>query len=57
MSDWYSPLLSTLNSSDALALQQIFRSIGQEIARLNKEIADLKRNTDSDSSTQKYRLR
>lgn len=57
MADWFSPLLSTLNSSDALALQQIFRSIAQELARLNKEIEDLKTSATVANGVQKNKLR
>jgi hypothetical protein len=57
MADWYSPLLSTLNSSDALALQQIVRSIAQELARLNKEIEDLKTGSTVTNNVQKNKLR
>jgi hypothetical protein len=57
MADWYSPLLSTLTSSDALALQQIIRSIGQELARLNKELEDLKSGNISYSDVQRSKLR
>lgn len=57
MADWFSPLLSTLNSSDALALQQIIRSIGQELARLNKEIEDLKTGSTVNNGLQKNKLR
>ena len=57
MAEWFSPLLSTLNSSDALALQQIIRSIGQELARLNKEIEDLKTGSTVNNGLQKNKLR
>lgn len=57
MADWNSPLLSTLTSSDALALQQIIRSIGQELARLNKEIEDIKSGSTVTNGVQKNRLR
>lgn len=40
--DWTSPQVNTLSSVDSFALQQIFKSISQEFARLNREIADLK---------------
>jgi len=40
--NWNSPLLGTLESVDALALQQIFRSLAFELARLNNEIEQLK---------------
>jgi hypothetical protein len=56
VTDWYSPLLSTLTSSDALALQQIFRSLGQEIARLNREIQELKEVAGYNGFPQKSRL-
>lgn len=57
MADWISPLLSTLKSDDALALQQIFRSISQEFARLNKEVTDLKNATGSRDNSITSRLR
>ena len=57
MADWFTPLLSTLNSSDPLALQQIFRSISQEFARLNKEIDDLKARTGGGDMTNKSKVR
>lgn len=43
--NWNSPLLGTLESVDALALQQIFRSLAFELARINKEIDQLKGGT------------
>jgi len=57
MADWFSPLLSTLTSSDALALQQIIRSIGQELARLNREIEDLKTGNTVTNGVQRNKLR
>lgn len=57
MADWTTPLLSMLKSTDALALQQIFRSISQEFARLNKEIEDLKARTGGGDMTNKSRVR
>jgi len=39
---WQPPFLSVLNSSDKDALQSIFRSLQAELARMEKEIQDLK---------------
>jgi hypothetical protein len=57
MADWFSPLLSTLKSSDALALQQIVRSIAQELVRLEKEIQDLKNGNTTSGNVQINKLR
>jgi uncharacterized protein YlxW (UPF0749 family) len=57
MADWTNPNVNVLTSSDALALQQIFRSISQEFARLNKEITDLKNATSSRDNSMTSKLR
>jgi len=39
---WQPPFLSVLNSSDKDALQSIFRSLQTELAKMAKEIEELK---------------
>ena len=38
MKTWNSPIVNALKTSDAIALQQIFASLSQEIGRINDEI-------------------
>jgi regulator of replication initiation timing len=41
--NWTSPLLGTLKTADAVAIQQIVQSIAVEINRLNMEIEELRK--------------
>ena len=38
MKTWNSPIVNALKTSDAIALQQIFASLSQEIGRINDKI-------------------
>ena len=41
MKTWNSPIVNALKTSDAIALQQIFASLSQEIGRINDKIAQM----------------
>lgn len=40
---WTSPLLGTLKTADAVAIQQIVQSIAVEINRLSREVEELRK--------------
>ena len=42
MKAWTNPIINALQTTDAVALQQIFASLSQEFNRLNNEIEQLK---------------
>jgi len=41
MKTWNSPIVNALKTSDAIALQQIFASLSQEIGRINEKIEQM----------------
>ena len=41
MRTWNRPIVNPLKTSDAIALQQIFASLSQEIGRINDKIAQM----------------
>lgn len=41
--NWTSPLLGTLKTADAVAIQQIVQSIAIEINRLSREVDELRK--------------
>ena len=41
MKTWNSPIVNALKTSDAIAFQQIFASLSQEIGRINDKIAQM----------------
>ena len=41
MKTWNSPIVNALKTSDAIALQQIFASLSQEIGRINDKIEQM----------------
>jgi hypothetical protein len=41
MRTWNSPIVNALKTSDAIALQQIFASLSQEIGRINDKIEQM----------------
>ena len=41
MKTWNSPIVNALKTSDAIALQQIFASLSQEIGRINDKIEQI----------------
>jgi len=41
--NWTSPLLGTLKSTDAVAIQQIVQSIAIELNRLSREVEELRK--------------
>ena len=41
MKTWNSPIVTALKTSDAIALQQIFASLSQEIGRINDKIEQM----------------
>jgi len=41
MRTWNSPIVNALKTDDAIALQQIFSSLSQEIGRINEKIEQM----------------
>ena len=41
MKTWNSPIVNALKTNDAIALQQIFASLSQEIGRINDKIEQM----------------
>ena len=41
MKTWNSPIVNALKTTDAIALQQIFASLSQEIGRINDKIEQM----------------
>jgi hypothetical protein len=41
--NWTSPLLGTLKTDDAVAIQQIVQSIAMELNRLSREVDELRK--------------
>ena len=41
MKTWNNPIVNALKTSDAIALQQIFASLSQEIGRINDKIEQM----------------
>jgi len=41
MNTWTNPIVNALKTDDAVALQQIFSSLSQEIGRMNEKIQQL----------------
>jgi len=41
MKTWNTPIVNALKTDDAIALQQIFSSLSQEIGRINEKIEQI----------------
>jgi hypothetical protein len=57
MQAWTNPIINALQTTDAVALQQIFASLSQEFGRLNKEIEQLKIENSKNSRKDYQRIR
>ncbi len=57
MQNWTSPIVNALKSTDALALQQIFSALSQELGRMNEEIQQLKIETNRNNRKDYQRIR
>ena len=57
MKTWNSPIVNALQTTDAVALQQIFASLSQEFNRLNKEIEQLKIENSKNSRKDYQRIK
>ena len=57
MQAWTNPIINALQTTDAVALQQIFASLSQEFGRLNKEIEQLKIENSKNSRTDYQRIK
>ena len=42
MKTWTNPIINALKSSEAIALQQIFSSLSQELGRMSEQIDELR---------------
>ena len=57
MQAWTNPIINALQTTDAVALQQIFASLSQEFGRLNKEIEQLKIENSKNSRKDYHRIK
>lgn len=57
MQAWTNPIINALQTTDAVALQQIFASLSQEFVRLNKEIEQLKIENNKNSRKDYQRIK
>jgi hypothetical protein len=57
MQAWTNPIINALQTTDAVALQQIFASLSQEFSRLNKEIEQLKIENSKNSRKDYQRIK
>jgi hypothetical protein len=57
MKAWTNPIINALQTTDAVALQQIFASLSQEFGRLNKEIEQLKIENSKNSRKDYQRIK
>ena len=57
MKGWTNPIVNALQTTDAVALQQIFASLSQEFNRLNKEIEQLKIENSKNSRKDYQRIK
>jgi hypothetical protein len=57
MQAWTNPIINALQTTDAVALQQIFASLSQEFGRLNKEIEQLKIENSKNSRKDYQRIK
>ena len=57
MNTWTNPIVNALKTDDAVALQQIFASLSQEIGRLDNEIEQLKIENSKNSRKDYQRIK
>ena len=57
MKAWTNPIINALQTTDAVALQQIFASLSQEIGRLDNEIEQLKIENSKNSRKDYQRIK
>lgn len=57
MKAWTNPIINALQTTDAVALQQIFASLSQEFSRLNNEIEQLKIENSKNSRKDYQRIK
>ena len=57
MKTWTNPIINALKSSDAIALQQIFGSLSQELGRISEQIDQLKIEVNKKNVQQYQRIK
>ena len=57
MNTWTNPIVNALKTNDAVALQQIFSSLSQEIGRMNEKIQQLEIQVSRNSRKDYQRIR
>tara|TARA_R110002126_G_scaffold143371_1_gene289563 strand:- start:287 stop:460 length:174 start_codon:yes stop_codon:yes gene_type:complete len=57
MNTWTNPIINALKTDDAVALQQIFSSLSQEIGRMNEKIQQLEIQVSRNSRKDYQRIR
>ena len=57
MNTWTNPIVNALKTDDAVALQQIFLSLSQEIGRMNEKIQQLEIQVSRNSRKDYQRIR
>ena len=57
MNTWTNPIVNALKTDDAVALQQIFSSLSQEIGRMNEKIQQLEIQVSRNSHKDYQRIR
>ena len=57
MKGWTNPIVNALQTTDAVALQQIFSSLSQEIGRMNEKIQQLEIQVSRNSRKDYQRIR
>ena len=57
MNTWTNPIVNALKTDDAVALQQIFSSLSQELGRMNNKIQQLEIEISRNSRKDYQRIR
>jgi hypothetical protein len=57
MQAWTNPIINALQTTDAVALQQIFSSLSQELGRMNNKIQQLEIEISRNSRKDYQRIR
>jgi hypothetical protein len=57
MNTWANPIVNALKTDDAVALQQIFSSLSQELGRMNDKIQQLEIQISRNSRKDYQRIR
>ena len=57
MNTWTNPIVNALKTDDAVALQQIFSSLSQELGRMNEKIQQLEIQVSRNSRKDDQRIR